>query len=89
MADCKVVDPPIDWELIEKWSSTSMKGKGSYSTARKLCFAATIYNLWLQRNYLLVGGRVEGQGVLRFERWCQFAFFGVFGRREILGVSKT
>jgi hypothetical protein len=60
MADCKVVDPPIDWELIEKWSSTSMKGKGSYSTARKLCFAATIYNLWLQRNYLLVGGRVEG-----------------------------
>jgi len=39
--------------------------------------------------YLPVGGRLEGQGVLRFGRWCQFAFFGVFGRRKILGVSKT
>jgi len=27
--------------------------------------------------------------VLQFGRWCLFAFFGVFGRREILGVLKT
>jgi hypothetical protein len=39
--------------------------------------------------YLLVGGRRVGQGVLQFGRWCLFAFFGVFGRREILGVLKT
>jgi hypothetical protein len=38
--------------------------------------------------YLPVGGSLEGQGVLRFGRWCQFAFFGVFGRKEILGVFK-
>jgi hypothetical protein len=38
--------------------------------------------------YLPVGGRLEGQGVLRFERWCPFVFFGVFGRRETLDVSK-
>jgi len=30
-----------------------------------------------------------GQGVRQFGRWCLFAFFGVFGRREILGVLKT
>jgi hypothetical protein len=39
--------------------------------------------------YLPVGGRLKGQEVLRFGIWCQFAFFGVFGMRKILGVSKT
>lgn len=39
--------------------------------------------------YFLVGGRRVDQGVLQFGRWCLFAFFGVFGRREILGVLKT
>jgi hypothetical protein len=39
--------------------------------------------------YLLAGGRLEGQGVLRFGRWCPYVFFGVFGRRETLDVSKT
>jgi hypothetical protein len=39
--------------------------------------------------YLHVGRRRVGQGVLKFGKWCLFAFFGVFGRREILGVSKT
>jgi hypothetical protein len=39
--------------------------------------------------YLLVGGRLKGQEVLRFGIWYQFAFFGVFGMRKILGVSKT
>jgi len=39
--------------------------------------------------YFLVSGRRVGQGVLQFGRWCLYAFFGVFGRREILGVLKT
>jgi len=39
--------------------------------------------------YSHVGGRRVGQGVLQFGRWCLFAFFCVFGRREILGVLKT
>jgi hypothetical protein len=39
--------------------------------------------------YFLVGGRRVGQGVLQFGKWCLYAFFGVFGRREILGVLKT
>jgi hypothetical protein len=50
MADCKVLDPPDDWDLIVKWSSAGMKGKNLYSTSHKLCFAATVYNLWMQRN---------------------------------------
>jgi hypothetical protein len=53
MADCKVLDPPDDWDLIVKWSSAGMKGKNLHSTARKLCFAATVYNLWMQRNCLV------------------------------------
>jgi hypothetical protein len=35
---------------------------------------------------LLVGGRLEDRGVLRFGRWCRHAFFGVFGRKEIIDV---
>jgi hypothetical protein len=34
---------------------------------------------------LLVGGHLESQRVPQFERWCQHAFFGVFGRKEIIG----
>jgi hypothetical protein len=41
--------------LIVRWSSMTMKGKGLHSTTRKLCFAATVYNLWMQRNLLLHG----------------------------------
>jgi len=37
---------------------------------------------------LPVGGILEGRRVLRFGRWCQYSFFGVFGRKEILGVSR-
>jgi hypothetical protein len=32
---------------------------------------------------LLVGGNLEGRGVLRFGRWCLFASFGVFGERNL------
>jgi hypothetical protein len=39
--------------------------------------------------YLLAGGRLEGQGLLRFGRWCRFASFGVYVRKEIIGVSRT
>jgi hypothetical protein len=38
--------------------------------------------------YLLVGGSLVGQGGLRFGRWCLSAFFGEFGKKEIVGVSK-
>jgi hypothetical protein len=33
----------------------SMKVKKLQATARKLCFAAIVYNLWLNRNALLHG----------------------------------
>jgi hypothetical protein len=29
----------------------------------------------------IVGGRLEGRGVLRYGRWCRHAFFGVFGQK--------
>jgi hypothetical protein len=37
---------------------------------------------------LPVDGSLEGRGVLQFERWCLFPFFGVFGRKEISDVSR-
>jgi hypothetical protein len=38
--------------------------------------------------YLPIGGSLEGRGVQRFGRLCQFAFFGLFEMKEILGVSR-
>jgi hypothetical protein len=38
--------------------------------------------------YLLVGGRLEGRGVLQFGRWCRHALFDMFGRKEIIDVSR-
>jgi hypothetical protein len=32
---------------------------------------------------LHIGKILEGREVLRFIRWCQFAFFGVFGKRNL------
>jgi hypothetical protein len=32
---------------------------------------------------LLVGGILEGRRVLRFGRWCQYAFFGVWKERNL------
>jgi hypothetical protein len=32
---------------------------------------------------LPIGEIQEGRGVLRFERWCQYAFFGVWNERNL------
>jgi len=50
-----------------------------------LCFGLCLVEL---STCLLVGRSLEGRGALRFGRWCQSVFFGVFGRKEILGVSR-
>jgi hypothetical protein len=70
MADCKMVDPPINWELVVKWSFASMKGKSLYATTQTLCFAATIYNMWMQRNYLIHGRTLKTEeAILSTIRW--------------------
>jgi hypothetical protein len=38
---------------------------------------------------LLIVGSLEGREVLRFGRWCLFAFFGVFGKKEISDVIEN
>jgi hypothetical protein len=40
------------------------------------------------QNYALVGVLLEGLGVLWSGKWCLFAFFGHFGGRETIDVSK-
>jgi hypothetical protein len=38
---------------------------------------------------LLVGGSLGDQGALQHGRWCLYAYFGVFGEKETLGVLRT
>jgi len=38
--------------------------------------------------YLLVGGPLEGQGTLRFEKWRLFASFGAYGGKETIGALR-
>jgi hypothetical protein len=53
MAECGVVDPSLTWDALVLWSRQNMKGASLHVSARKLCFSAAVYNLWLHLNALL------------------------------------
>lgn len=55
MQDCIVHSPPTDWDKIALWSVAEMRGKSLKASIQKIAHGATVYNLWLQRNYLLHG----------------------------------
>jgi hypothetical protein len=38
------------WDEVTKWGFKDLKGKGLKTTISKVVFAATIYQIWLQRN---------------------------------------
>ena len=38
---------------------------------------------------LLVGGPLEGRGVLQGGKWCLFSFVGSYGGKEIIGALRT
>jgi hypothetical protein len=70
MADCRIVDPPLSWNIVAIWSLQYMKGKNVKDTVIKLCFTATTYNLWLHRNALLHGRSPKSkEGLLSKIRW--------------------
>jgi hypothetical protein len=47
-----------------------MKGNKLQVTAKKLCFAAAVYNLWLHRNALLHGRSTKTEdGILSKIKW--------------------
>jgi hypothetical protein len=55
MADCLVVNPPVDWDSVVWWFQEKACGKSLKSYLCKLCFGAAVYNLWKQMNDLLHG----------------------------------
>jgi hypothetical protein len=70
MSDCGMADPPLNWNSIALWSLQNMKGKTLQAMARRLCFAAAIYNLQLHRNALLNGPFPKfEEGILPKIRW--------------------
>jgi hypothetical protein len=47
------------WDEVTKWGFKDLKGKGLKTTISKVVFAATIYQIWLQRN-----GRINSSRLL-------------------------
>jgi hypothetical protein len=70
MAECSILNVPLDWENIEDWGLNVLLGKCIRACLGSLCFRATIYNLWRQRNDLLYNNtpRTE-EAILAYIRW--------------------
>jgi hypothetical protein len=64
MADCLVYDPPVNWDSVGSWCATHLKGKSLHATIFRLCFGATIYQLWRHRNDLLHGNSPRSEEAL-------------------------
>jgi hypothetical protein len=58
---------------------------GVFSFAASGCFGLCLDGLL---TCLHIGGRLEGLGVMRCEKWCPLAFFGLFGGRGIIGALR-
>jgi hypothetical protein len=55
LADCEVVDPPLEWNEVISWFK-AMKSRNSLKIAIcKLCLGAVVYHLWKRRNDILHG----------------------------------
>jgi hypothetical protein len=59
---------------------------GVFTLAASRCLGICLDGL---STCLRVDGPLEGQGVLRCEKWCPIAFFGLFGRRGIIGTLRV
>jgi hypothetical protein len=46
MAECSILNVPLDWEHIEEWGLNVLLGKGIRACLGRLCFGATVYNFW-------------------------------------------
>jgi hypothetical protein len=62
MASYLIANPKVEWEDVAVWSTNALKGKSLHSAGLcKLCFGATVYYLWRQRNDLMHGVIFPGQ----------------------------
>jgi hypothetical protein len=53
MAECSILNAPLDWDAIEDWGLKILQGRGIRASLGRLCLGAIVYNLWKQRNALL------------------------------------
>jgi len=53
MADCSLINVPVEWDCIESWGNTMLIGKSLKACLGRLCLGATVYHLWRHRNDLI------------------------------------
>jgi hypothetical protein len=46
VADCGVVDPPVNWDDVVNWFKVGVNGKSLKSALCKMCLGAAVYHLW-------------------------------------------
>jgi hypothetical protein len=52
LADCLIIDPPVDWDSLCQWCVDHPKGSSLFATIYKLCLGSAVYHLWRHRNDL-------------------------------------
>jgi hypothetical protein len=61
MADCGVVDPPVDWNGVVSWFKAEKYRNSLKIAICKLCLGAAVYHLWRQRKDLLHGNSPQSE----------------------------
>jgi hypothetical protein len=46
MADCSLMNLPVNWDYIESWGNTMLIGESLKACLGRLCLGATVYHLW-------------------------------------------
>jgi hypothetical protein len=64
LADCLILDPPIDWDSLCQWCVDHLKGSSLFATICKLCLGSVVYHLWLHQSDLEHGKLLRTEEVL-------------------------
>ena len=47
---CELIGCPQSWSILIPWAAGSWQGKSVSSSVNRLCFAASVYYIWRERN---------------------------------------
>ena len=48
--NCGIQVPSLPWDILINWFANNWKDSSFSTKIRKLCLAATVYNIWFERN---------------------------------------
>jgi hypothetical protein len=86
VADCGVVDPPVNWDDVVNWFKVGVNGKSLKSALCNMCLGAAVYHLWRQRNDLLHGNpHCSEEAIVSHIKWQVRARLLAKGSVKLIG----